>query len=824
MVLRSLFALFLLSGTSGLIYQVIWVRVFGNIFGNTIHSASVVTATFMLGLGVGSYVAGRWADRQDDPVTPLKAYGYVEGAIAAWGLILAVVFQQMESLSGALTWYEVGEQGWHFLTTGSVLARVAVALLMLAPPTLLMGATLTLLIRFLLLRHLDLAGWRIGMLYGLNTLGAAIGAFATDLLLIPNVGVFSTQAVAASANLIAALGALRLVGLAGDAAPHQVAPAGGEVGSRLRSGGIAVALAFAGFAGMGFEILWFRFSSGLLLQLRSVFSILLAVVLIGIFAGSLFGGWLHRRFGRAATFYVIGQMLLAVAAVAGLLSVDKQSVLHRFWEVRHASFDAGAGAWRVVWWATLAPISTIAFVPAVAMGMSFPLANATIQDLESAIGRRAGLLYLANTTGAVAGSLVVGLWWLPVIGQQASVLALLAVVGAGVLSYGVGAWPERDRSLRIAAPATVVVVGIVASGWATLPADQLLRQTFLHLTNDRYRVLSTSEGVYESILIAEAPEGRALITNGYSMSATSDISQRYMRAFAHVPLLQLQEPRHVLVICFGVGNTAHAASLHPIDRLEVVDLSSDVLEHASFFADVNRDVLSSEKVKVFVNDGRSHLASGSGPLYDLVTMEPPPINQVGVASLYTTDYYELVKGRLSEGGFVTQWLPAYQVVPEVQIGVIKSFLDAFPNGVLLVGAAQELILIGQKGGPNQLDPEQVARAMEARPEVSADLARIGIRSVADLVAMYASGPSTLKKLTGASWSVTDDFPILEYGYPTFRRKPLEPGMFQPELIDEWCPACRVEGEDAAVVRGLSERLARSAAEYRTARFLGLLNR
>ena len=168
-------AIFFLSGISGLVYQVIWVRLFGNVFGNTVYSAAAITAVFMLGLGVGSYLIGRWGDRlfRENPAMPLRLYGFAEFLIGGWCLGVVIILPRMTALSAWGSSYVAGDNGWFELSIASLLLRYAIALLLLAPPTLLMGGTLTLLIRFFVARRVELAGWRIGLLYGANTLGAA---------------------------------------------------------------------------------------------------------------------------------------------------------------------------------------------------------------------------------------------------------------------------------------------------------------------------------------------------------------------------------------------------------------------------------------------------------------------------------------------------------------------------------------------------------------------------------------------------------------------------------------------------------------------------
>ena len=229
-----LYILFFCSGISGLIYQVVWIREFGNVFGNTVYSAALVIAVFMLGLGVGSYLIGAWADRRyaDRPDSLLKAYGGVEALIACLGLAISLFLPQLGSISAAASSYSRDGAGWYVLSTASYLARGAIATILLTPITLLMGGTLTLLIRHLVRKNVGLAGSRIATLYGLNTAGAAFGCFMTDFALVPAVGLQGTQLIAAVLNAAVAAGALYLAGRTGSRIDRRAAHARGPEGGR----------------------------------------------------------------------------------------------------------------------------------------------------------------------------------------------------------------------------------------------------------------------------------------------------------------------------------------------------------------------------------------------------------------------------------------------------------------------------------------------------------------------------------------------------------------------------------------------------------------
>jgi tetratricopeptide (TPR) repeat protein len=282
------------------------------------------------------------------------------------------------------------------------------------------------------------------------------------------------------------------------------------------------------------------------------------------------------------------------------------------------------------------------------------------------------------------------------------------------------------------------------------------------------------------------------------MSSTALLDQRYMRALAHIPLLAMDQPRRVLVIGFGVGNTAHAATLHAsVSDVDIADLSRHILEHARYFRDANRDVLTDEKTRVFINDGRQHLQMMSPATYDLITLEPPPIAHAGVAALYSREFYQLARSRLTANGYVSQWLPAYQVPEETSLAMVRAFVDVFPQSVLLSGAQAELLLIGTLAPRVELDPARVADALDRQPAVREDLARVDFGSVQEIAGTFVGSADTLTRATRDSPAVTDDRPVQEYGVLSGLSVALmgvPSALFDVGGVSAWCPRCSDEAE------------------------------
>jgi spermidine synthase len=796
--------LFFASGVSGLIYQVVWVRQFAQIYGNTVYSASIVVAIFMLGLGAGSYAFGVLVDR---PASGgwlrrgglIRLYARLEIVIGLAGATISLALPHLAVFVARLSSYDTGADGWHTLSAVSYLWRALFAVVLLGPISVLMGGTLTVLVRARVRADLDESGWRIALLYGANTLGAATGAFLTDFALVPACGLLVTQSVAVALNVVAAVGAFRLGPELPEASRPGRGPVRAEAHSFARLRWVALALTLSGFAALGMEMLWLRHLSVLLGGFRSVLSLLLTVMLLGLGVGALIGGWVERRFGHPARALIVVQGLFAVSILAGLAANSADGLAAQGAAIA-ASLATRSSLSRALaeLWFNLRPMLIEVALPSLVGGLAFPLANAIVQQAHDAVGRRAGVLYAANTFGAVTGSLVAGYLLLPGLGMQGAAAVLAGVALLAIIPLAAAA----DARSAIRRPAVAVATLAGASAlvvWLAQPADFMIARAMTSADGNQ-RLVTLQEGVTEVLAVVEREgRGRGLLTNGHAMSSTALLDQRYMRALAHIPLLAMDRPERVLVIGFGVGNTTHAATLHSsVARVDVADLSRNILQHASHFGDANHDVLRDGKVSVFVNDGRQHLQMAAPATYDLITLEPPPIAHAGVAALYSREFYTLARTRLKEGGSVSQWLPAYQVPAESSLAMVRAFLDVFPQAVLLSGAQAELLLVGTTASRIELDPDRLAARLRSEPQVRADLARLDLGTVQEIAGTFVGSAETLTRATANSPAATDDRPLQEYSVHSALSAGLmgvPASLFDVMQVAAWCARCVTEDSD-----------------------------
>jgi spermidine synthase len=796
--------MFFVSGISGLIFQIIWVRLFGLFFGNTVYSASIITAVFMLGLGLGAFGGGYLADKinEKDKRQTLKWYAIAELSIATLGVFLTFSLPMLESITAQLSHYTISSNGWNYLSLTSHMIRYLIVFILIFPITLLMGSTLTFVIRYILANQLENGAWKIGLLYGFNTLGAAVACLIIDFLLVPNLGLQSTQLLASLLNLIAALMAFKIF----NSVKTIESPVKNQVEiEQAREpyflfNRVLLVLFLSGFAAMGLEIFWFRFLNSSLGQLRSVFSLLLATILISMWLGSSSAGLLCKKIRSPKTLLILSQWLMVLSS---LLSIFVFTINSDFLSAYLAELNSYNFLQKNLLEIAmiLFPVLKLVAIPAFFMGMAYPLANAIVQKNIQNVGKNAGLIYFFNTLGAIFGSIVTGFIFLPLLGMKITfiILILMAILSITPLFYQLKEQLKPFVGILIS---TLIIFSIFLFSYLT-PKNYLIEKSFRSMTLvERYFkepfLKKISEGINEILIILEIPGGKdqhkdlRLYTNGHIMSGTAEGAQRYMRAFTHIPLLYSDAPSDVLVICFGVGNTLQSASLHPtVKNLDVVDLSENILNHSDYF---HKDLLHNKKISVFINDGRQHLKMPSNTKYDLITLEPPPLSFSGVESLYTKEFYQLAANRLNHGGFVTQWLPITHLSGEISMAVISAFMKVFPESVLLAGEYNDLILMGRKEESINFDPLIFKQRLMQRTAVYEDMKKNNMGSLLEIAGMFVSDKDFLLSATKDIFPISDNYPQMEYSHLYLLNSIVPLVVYQESRLEKWCPSCFIKNK------------------------------
>ena len=751
--------LFVASGMSGLVFEVLWVRYLTLVVGHTTFAVSLVVSSFLAGLVLGSLWLGRIADRLQ---RPLLVYGLLEGATAVLALGITWVLARLPELLDA-----VGLPGGGPLPVRAVLSFLAVL-----PPTFAMGGTLPVLTRFIA-RELEALGRSFGVLYALNTLGAAIGCGVAGFYLIGAVGLWRTAVIAAVLNGLIGL----IVTVLHFRLPHQALPAteptqapepsGGFTGARRRL--LVAAFALCGFGSISYEVLWFRVLSTVLDSSTYAFTILLVTFLLGLVIGGLLYSLRLAGRGRALELFVSVEALLAFT---GLVSMALLGLSRPVWKI----LTAWLGGWgpQAPYVGMLLHAAIVILVPATLIGVIFPLVvQITTRHVASAASN-VGLLYSVNTLGGIAGSLLVGFVLVPTIGTQWSfvlICALNMALALGVQALDPDSQPRARRSMWLGA--VLLVVGVIL-----VPKDLLVRAFAEHVDS---RVLFVKEGTDGSLAVLQydnqtvCDSGRyacgpgcrertfrhqQLLFGSVSYANTVLPRKRYMATLAHLPMLLHPGPREVLQVCFGTGSTAGSFASYPeLRSLTIVDTNPDVLQAAPHFAEHNHHVAQDPRTRVVFNDGR-HFLLATSQQYDVISFEPPPPRSAGVVNLYTTEFYRLVKQRLAPGGVLSQWIPLEQQPDNLTRGLIASLLEAFSEVTLWIPSDYEAILVASDR-PLTVDWTRWQQEW-GQPSVARSLTDAGFTSPYGLLGTYVAGTQALRRYVQGYPPMTDDHPRVEY--------------------------------------------------------------
>jgi spermidine synthase len=765
---------FLCSGATGLIYEVLWTRILGLVFGHTVFAITTVLAAFMAGLGLGSYLFGGVADRSS---RPLRLYGFLEIGIGVYALITPFLFSRAEDIYIPLH----RAFGLSFFTF-SLLQFLLIFVILLIPTTL-MGATLPVLSRFFV-RSLETLGGQVGRLYALNTFGAVLGTYAAGFHLIPTLGVRTTLLLAAIANM--GIGALAVVF---DRHLHQL----GSETSDGKAAAVAtpapdsaltvpasekppavavwltvVGLGISGAASMMYEVAWTRALALVIGSSTYAFSTMLVTFLTGLALGSYLYSHVAGRLRITPVFF--GGLQLGIGLSALLVTPFFDRIPELF--LRVFQISQSPGFMKVVQFF----ISALAmFIPTLFMGATFPCAIQIVSRAMNRVGRDVGRVYFVNTTGAIAGTMVAGFLLIPVWGLQFTLkLAVsmnLCLAVAILLASRVTGW-RQGATIAISllalgglyvAPAwdaNVMTSGVAIYGRSYF--GRLGKAEFRNATATDDHLLYYKDGISATVSVHRQGELLYMRVNGKTdASNAGDMHTQLMSG--HLPMFIRPDAKRALVIGMGSGVTAGAVSLHPVEQIDLIEIEPAVVEAAAFFAKENREVLKNPKARVAIADGRNFLLASDGG-YDVIISEPSNPWMRGIGNLFSLDFYELTAQRLAPKGMVCQWIHTYGLFPEDLKMVVKTFRSVFPHTTIWNTTRGDLLLIGSKD-PWVLDHANLQAKYGALPGLREDMARVGLHSPLAILADFVLVEEDAAQYAQHALVNTDDLPFLEFSAP-----------------------------------------------------------
>jgi spermidine synthase/tetratricopeptide (TPR) repeat protein len=785
-----------LSGGAALAYEIAWSRALVVPLGNSSDASALVLAAFMLGIGAGAHVAGGLAEKVR---SPLRLYAIAEVILGAYALVAPHVLAQLAFLPGDM---------------GGLLRRIA-ALLVILAPCLAMGATLPLLVRALTRPNTSL-DLQVGIAYGANTAGAAIGAIVTGFWGLALLGTSAWSSWAALGSFAAAM----LAFAASTNSPPMPTPLIDDPKpSQARS--IALVAAFVmGFVMLANEMLWARVLTFVFGHDTYAFATLLAFVLVGL----ALGGLTHRVVAKMNQANVIAWLLGGFGVVS----------LASFWIAAHLVVRfgrdpfhlEGSGAFatslRLELFRELAYTPILLLVPSILAGAAFPAACSLFGRNAHDVGRRVGSVALVNGTGAAAGALAAALGLATLTGIQGAflLLALLAAITASFVVLASRPISARSIALALLPPAASVLIGMLMP--SALPRAMILasvgtrHQVFLHYEEARTGTVSVIEN--------QINDERQLLMNAVNEVTTRLVHDQSFKVLGHLAPLLHPDPKRGVMICLGAGISAGAALTHPLERLDVVDLSSAVARGARSFTKENNGVLDDPRFHLHVDDGRQFLLN-TRDRYDVAIIDSTHPKAVDSWILYTLEFYRLVRDRLAVGGIAIQWLPLHGLSEREFKIIVRTFLEAFPDMTLWANVGFETYgqvgyakLVGGKDGPVLVDHARLSSRLASTP-MGKDLAAYGMEGPEELLDLFIAGPEGISRWTETLPVQTDDHPIVPYTTRHSLGRRMVPSLLLGvrEPVTPWLTGARTREQEAAIERAaeaqglvISGRLSRAS--------------
>jgi spermidine synthase len=738
--LPLLLLLFFGSGCAALIYEIVWFQLLQLVIGSTAVSLGVLLGTFMGGMCLGSFALPRVVSAREHP---LRIYALMELAI---GLIAILVLVGVPAIGGL---YAAGV-GYGL---PGILLRGIVCALCLLPPTLLMGATLPAVSRWIETTPEGIS-W-LGFFYGGNIAGAVLGSLLTGFYLLRVHGTATATFVAVAINGTVASIAFTLA----RRTPHHTAvvtpnprSAASEASTRL----VYVTIALSGMSALGAEVVWTRLLSLMLGATVYTFSVILAVFLVGLGLGSSAGSYLSRRTESPRIALAWSQMLLTLA-IAWTAFMLTRSI--PYWPI-NPSLSQSPGITfqidlvRCLW----------AILPAACLwGASFPLALAAAVSRGQDPGRLVGGIYAANTVGAIVGALGFSMLVIPAMGtQQAQRLLIALAATAAVLALASSSQQQDSmpgkslpRASKDAGTAPVAIftaiVALLIWSVAPIPPGTVGYGRSVLTYNPLPKFLYVGEGMNASVAVSEWPTGvRTFHVSGKVEASTAPMDMRLQAMLAHIPALLHPQPRSVLIVGFGAGVTAGSFLPYPdIRRIVICEIEPLIPRVVSrYFGTQNRHVLDDSRTEVVYDDARHYILT-TREKFDIITSDPVHPWVKGAATLYTKEYFEQVRRHLNPGGLVTQWVPLYESNSAVVKSEIATFWDVFPYtsiwGNTNSGQGYDTVLLG-KADALEIDLNQIRDRAE-RPDYSdvlPALTGVGFKPPIDLLGTFAGQASDLR--------------------------------------------------------------------------------
>lgn len=718
---------FILSGATGLIYEVLWARMLGLVFGATTLAVSTVLAAFMGGLALGSALAGKLGARIQKP---FSTYGWMEICIAIYALLVPLLFRWIDHVY-ALIWQQLHPgyfafSLWRFFLSG----------LVLLVPTTLMGATLPVL-AVAIVRSSTRDSNSVTRLYACNLVGAILGTLVAGFVLLPLLGVRTTIAVAALLNILVGVVAISLQRRTGFVAemPHVEQSIATTDHDRFW---LFAALA-SGFVTISTQVSWTRILTMIIGSSTYAFSIVVALFLIGL----AIGAWLVARKDRSQTLRLTVlkvEVLTAISLVLSLFVLNKTPAV-----LVTIGLKFQIASWIGLLLLQIFCATLLILVPAVLMGMVMPLVLVWAGSQTSSVAR-VGRSYAINTIGAIAGAFVTGFLLIPKTSTRFTLLfAATCCVAVACVAYR-PAEPARDPALKRALaigliPFLMVLLFIVAPpmNLADLSIgayDSLVRvlaksreatsdQTDPEQRQETHELLMYREGPTATVSVRRDQNTLSLAINDRTNASDSAFDMPTQVMLGQLPVLIAPKIDNGLIIGYATGVTVGAMLQSQVKSVTCVELEPATIEASRYFEHVNNHPLQDPRTKLIIDDARTFLRVTPNR-YDMIVSEPSHPWVPGVANLFTQEFFELGRDRLNDDGVFVQWVQIYQLSTESLRSVLATYQKVFPHVLMFrVGGSnkgKDLLLVGSN---RSLSLDRLPQEAELRSWFVCDETKLG---------------------------------------------------------------------------------------------------
>lgn len=755
---------FFLSGAAGLIYEVVWSRLLGLIFGTSALAISTVLFAFMGGMALGSIVLGRWVDRWR---SPLLLYGILEGLI---GIVCLFVPLLLSYVSGVYKIFYPSLQG-SFLSIS--LVRFALILLVLLPPTFLMGGTFPAFTSGY--AQMKEVGKDLGVAYAVNTGGAVVGTLLAGFVLLPSIGMSLTIKIAVTLNLLVFGGCLvfarkqEQMGERGEEDIPYVYP------HSLANLSILV-IGISGFSSMALEVAWTRALHMVFGITTYAFTSMLSAFLLGLAIGSAEISRIMEKRKDLPLLLAIVEGGIGFSAL--LVSRFIDDLPHLFLYI----FKLSGGNFYFLQVIQFLVCFLVLLIPTFLFGASFPLALRISLKGKAEMGRSIGGVYASNTLGNIIGSFSAGFLLMPIIGASGIIVlaSFLNLIAGGVMLWGIhrekllpqprlagalflcavlfSAFPLRWDIKSLTSGVYLYAPSYLEEGSIEKAKRRIEQRDIVYYKDSLTSTVTVTRGVQEGFV------AYALQIDGKTEASSHwDLSTQYM--ISHLPLLLSDSPRKAMLIGLASGCSLGAALAHPLQEIYCLEIEPAMKEACEFFREVNDDCLSDSRARIIIDDGRNFLAL-TNEKYDCIISEPSNPWISGLGNLFSREFYEICKARLNKGGILALWIPAYVTSVEDFKGMIATVTSVFPYVTLWnYPPLWSDVIVICSSEPLKISPLKIQRKIEANPRLQKSLGRIGIKNAWDVLKGFLLPPNKVQEFCRGMPINTDDLPRVEYSSP-----------------------------------------------------------